>query len=283
MGTSEPVYDRIGGGYIRGRRTDPRIAAALTAALGDADRVLNVGAGTGSYEPADRAVVAVDPSPVMLSQRPAGSARCVRAVAEALPFGDGTFSAAMAVLTLHHWSDVPRGLAEMRRVASGPLVFFGGHNRTLNTSWWLHDYFPAAHRLVSRRACPARRIAEVLGPVETVPVPIPADCADGFDAAYWRRPEAILDPAIWQATSALSLIPAGDRIAGMTRLSADLATGRWHQRYGHLLALDQLDLGYCIVIARPQAPPRGHQVIVLPRKFVGVPVPGNSQAVGPAR
>jgi SAM-dependent methyltransferase len=251
MGASEAVYDRIGDGYTRGRRADPRIAAALTAALGDADRVLNVGAGTGSYEPGDRPVVAVDPSPIMLAQRPANSAPCMQAAAEALPFRNGTFAAAMAVLTIHHWRDKPRGLAEMRRVARGPLVFFGGHNRKLNTSWWLHDYFPAAHRLVSGRTYPAKRIAEVLGPVETVPVPIPADCMDGFEAAYWRRPEAILDPAIWRATSALSLIPASDRTAGMARLSADLASGRWRQRYGHLLALAELDLGYCIVIAKP--------------------------------
>jgi SAM-dependent methyltransferase len=250
MAASEPVYDRIGGGYTYGRRADPRIAAALAAALGDADRVLNVGAGTGSYEPGDRRVVAVEPSPVMLAQRPAGSAPCVQAAAEALPFGDGTFGAAMAVLTIHHWRDKLRGLAEMRRVARGPLVFFGGHNRELNTSWWLHDYFPAARRLVWGRTCPAERIAEVLGPVETVPVPVPADCADGFEAAYWRRPEAILDPAIWRATSALSLIPASDRAAGMARLSADLASGGWQQGYGHLLGLDELDLGYCVVIAR---------------------------------
>jgi SAM-dependent methyltransferase len=251
MGASVPVYDRIGGGYGGGRRTDPRIAAVLTAALGDAGSVVNVGAGTGSYEPGDRLVVAADPSPVMLAQRPAGSAPCVQASAEALPFGDGTFSAAMAVLTIHHWSNKPRGLTEMRRVARGPLVFFGGHNRKLNTSWWLHDYFPAARRLVAGRAYPAERIAGVLGPVETVPVPVPADCADGFEAAYWRRPEAILDPVIWRATSALSLIPASDRMAGMARLSADLASGRWHRKYGHLLTLDELDLGYCIVIARP--------------------------------
>jgi ubiquinone/menaquinone biosynthesis C-methylase UbiE len=120
VGASEPVYDRIGGGYTRARHADPRIAAALAAALGDTGTVLNVGAGTGSYEPEDRPVVAVDPSALMLAQRPAGSAPCVRAAAEKLPFGDGAFGAAMAVLTIHHWSDKPRGLAEMRRVARGP-------------------------------------------------------------------------------------------------------------------------------------------------------------------
>jgi SAM-dependent methyltransferase len=245
------VYDRIGPGYTGGRREEPRIAAALAAAVGDADSVLNVGAGTGSYEPRDRPVVAVEPSTVMVAQRPEHAAPAVRAIAEALPFADRSFGAAMAVLSIHHWAGKARGLAEMRRVARGPMVFFGGHNRRLNTSWWLHEYFPAVHRLVSRRTYPAERIAEVLGPVETVPVPIPADCADGFEAAFWQRPAAILDPAIWQATSALSLIPAADREAGMRRLAADLASGRWHDRHGHLLALDELDLGYCIVIARP--------------------------------
>ena len=249
-----PVYDTIGGGYTAGRRAEPRIAARLAAALAGADSVLNVGAGTGSYEPDDRPVVAVEPSPVMLAQRPAGAAPAVRAAAEALPFGDGAFGAAMAVLSLHHWADQERGLAEMRRVARGPVVLFGGTEPTLNTSWWLHDYFPATRRLVHGRNVPAGRIAAVLGPLVQVPVPIPADCADGFEAAYWRRPAAILDPAVWQATSALSLTGAADREAGMARLAADLDSGEWQRRYGHLLALDELDLGYRVLIARPADP-----------------------------
>jgi len=244
------VYDRIGGGYARSRREDPRIAAAITAALGDARSVVNVGAGAGSYEPADRQVVAVDPSPVMLAQRRPGAAPCVRAAAEALPFAGHTFDAAMAVLALHHWAGKTQGLAEMRRVARGRLVFFGGHNRQPNTSWWLHDYFPAARRLVAGRTIPAGRIAQVVGPVQVIPVPVPADCTDGFEAAYWRRPEAIFDPAVWRATSALSLIPAADRAAGMARLRSDLASGRWQKRYGRLLSLGELDLGYCVIIAR---------------------------------
>jgi SAM-dependent methyltransferase len=244
-----PVYDRIGAGYTGGRREEPRIAARLARALGDADSVLNVGAGTGSYEPADRRVAAVDPSAVMLAQRPAGAAPCVRATAEALPFADGAFGAAMAVLSIHHWTDEARGLAEMRRVSRGPVVLFGGNERDLNTSWWLHDYFPATRRLVFGRTVPADRIARTLGPVTVIPVPIPADCADGFEAAYWRRPAAILDPAVWRACSALALIGDAEREAGMARLSADLASGRWRDRYGHLLGLDELDLGYRVIIA----------------------------------
>jgi SAM-dependent methyltransferase len=246
---AEPVYDRIGARYRGGRREEPRIAAALQRALGDAASVVNVGAGTGSYEPDDRQVAAVEPSPVMAAQRRADAAPCVRGAAEALPFADGAFAAAMAVLTLHHWTDKPRGLAEMRRVSRGPVVLFGGTDRDLNTSWWLHDYFPATRRLVSGRTYPAERIAEALGPVTLIAVPIPAGCADGFEAAYWRRPAAILDPAVWQATSALSLIGDAERAGGMARLSDDLANGEWLRKYGYLLERDELDLGYRVLVA----------------------------------
>jgi hypothetical protein len=155
----------------------------------------------------------------------------------------------MSVLSLHHWTDKSRGLAEMRRVTRGPVVLFGGNDRDLNTSWWLHDYFPATRKLVFERSYPPERIAEALGPVTLIPVPIPADCTDGFEAAYWRRPAAILDPAVWRATSALSLISDAERTAGMARLEADLASSEWRGKYGHLLELDELDLGYRVVIA----------------------------------
>lgn len=152
----------------------------------------------------------------------------------------------MAVLTVHHWTDKRRGLAEVRRVTRGPVVMFTGFDRALNTSWWLHDYFPAVKRLVGGRIVAPERFADVLGPAEVIPVPIPCDCRDGFEAAYWQRPEAILDPAMWRASSALSMIRDADRTAGMARLSADLASGEWRRRYGHLLELDELDLGYRI-------------------------------------
>ena len=244
------VYDTIGTGYRLGRREDPRIAAQLAAALGSAGVVIDVGAGTGSYEPRDRQVVAVEPSEVMLAQRPAEAAPAVRAAAEALPFADGTFDAAMIVLTVHHWTDKRRGLAEVRRVTRGPVVMFTGLDRELNTSWWLHDYFPATKRLVAGRILAPELFASVLGPATLIPVPIPADCADGFEAAYWRRPEAILDPVVWRASSALSMISDADRTAGLALLSADLASGEWRRCYGHLLTLGELDLGYRILVAR---------------------------------
>jgi SAM-dependent methyltransferase len=248
---AQPVYDSIGGQYREGRREDPTIAAAILAALGDASPVVNVGAGTGSYEPRDRPVVAVDPSAVMLAQRPAGAAPAIRGMAEALPLRDGSFGAAMGVLTLHHWSDRGRGLAEMRRVAHGPVVLFMRDPRAA-PGWWLHDYFPAAKRLEARWEIPLDELARMLGrPVEAIPVPLPADCADGFNAAYWRRPGAFLDWRIWRSMSALALIPDGDRERGMSRLRADLDSGQWHRQWGHLLDLDELDLGYRVVVARP--------------------------------
>jgi len=247
---AQPVYDRIGAQYRNGRREEPRIAAAILAALGTASPVLNVGAGPGSYEPRDRPVVAVEPSAVMLAQRPPGTAPAVRAQAEALPFGAATFGAAMAVLTVHHWSDRARGLAEMRRVTDGPVVLFTRDPRAV-PAWWLHHYFPAARRLEERRETPLDQLARLLGlPLAVIPVPIPAGCADGFNGAYWRRPGAYADPAVWRPMSALALIPDADREQGMHRLRADLDSGEWHRRWGHLLALDELDLGYRVVVAQ---------------------------------
>lgn len=245
------MYDRIGGSYRRGRQPDPRIAALLWAAVGDASPVVNVGAGSGSYELPDRPLVAVEPSGVMLAQRPAGAAPAVQAVAEALPFGDGAFGAAMGILTVHHWRDRARGLAEMRRVVTGPVVLFLRDPDAAST-WWLHHYFPATARLEASRETPLSQIAQLLGrPLEVTPAPIPADCTDGFNAAYWRRPRAYLDPRIWQPMSALTLIPDADREQGMRRLRADLDNGNWYRQWDHLLALDELDLGYRVVAARP--------------------------------
>lgn len=246
----QPVYDSIGGQYREGRLEDPRIAAAIWAALGDASPVVNVGAGAGSYEPRDRPVLAVEPSSVMLAQRPAGAAPAVRATAEALPLSDGSCGAAMGVLTVHHWSDRARGLAEMSRVARGPVVLFLRDPQFL-AAWWLHDYFPASKRLEAGWEFPLGELAGMLRrPLDAIPVPIPADCTDGFNAAYWRRPHAFLDPRIWRSMSALALIPDADRERGMRQLRADLETGEWERRWGHLLALDELDLGYRVVIAR---------------------------------
>lgn len=242
------MYDLIGGRYAAGRCTDPRIAAPILAALGDARTVLNVGAGSGSYEPRGPRVVAVEPSVVMIAQRPRAAAPAVRAVAEALPFPDGAFDAAMGVLTMHHWADRNRGLAEMRRVAGRVVLFMRDPRR--RPPWWLDHYFPATARLEAARETQVAELERVLGPMEVIPVPLPGDCADGFNGAYWRRPREILDPAVWGPMSAVSLIPPEERAAGMSRLRADLESGAWERRWGYLLGLAELDLGYSVAVSR---------------------------------
>jgi SAM-dependent methyltransferase len=241
-------YDTIGRGYARGRRPDPRIAARLTTALGDAQSVLNVGAGAGSYEPPDRRVIAIEPSWVMLAQRPSGAASAVQARAEALPFPDRAFDATMAILTLHHWADRTRGLAECARVAQRRVVLLTW-DPAADAFWLLRDYFPEFVE-ADRKVFPAMAAyAEAFGPgarVEVAPVPVPRDCVDGFLGAYWARPAAYLDAEV---RAGISSFARPDTEPGLARLRADLATGAWHARYGHLLATDALDLGYRLVVA----------------------------------
>jgi SAM-dependent methyltransferase len=243
----EPVYDTIGAGYTRVRREDPRIAARIRAALGDARTVLNVGAGAGAYEPPDLEVTAVEPSAVMRAQRPPGAAPAVDAAAEALPFGDDSFDAAMAVLSDHHWTDLSAGLAEMRRVARR-RVLFTWETGTALESWIVRDYFPGFLRLSPPEHDVARRL-ELLGGGRVEPVPIPHDCADGFFHAYWRRPEAYLDETVRAGISAFARLAPGEVRAGVERLRADLESGEWRRRNAHLLELEELDLGYRLLVA----------------------------------
>jgi len=239
------LYDRIGTGYSLVRQPDPRIAARIDAALGKAKTVVNIGAGTGSYEPAGRQVTAVEPSAEMIRQRPPGAAPAVQARAEALPFADDSFDAAMAILTVHHWSDQPRGLTEMRRVAHGPVVvltFEQGHPGT-----WLGDYLPQLREHDAGQTLPFEEYRRRLGEIEVTPVPVPHDCIDGFLYAFWRRPEAYLDPAVRAGSSSFRVLPGLD--AGLSRLAADLASGEWERRYGHLLQFEEFDAGYRLVVA----------------------------------
>ena len=239
------VYDEIGRDYARARKPDPRIAAAIVAALGDAKSVINVGAGAGSYEPTDRELLAIEPSETMIRQRPRGAARCIQATAESIPVGTGSFDAAMAVLTIHHWSDWRRGLREMRRVARRRVVLL---TFDADGSWfWLTaDYFPEIVKLDEGRMPRLSEVVDLLGAQEAVPVPIPHDCTDGFLGAFWRRPEAYLDPNVRRSMSCFSRI---DPTRGLAMLADDLPTGRWHARNAHLLALNSLDIGYRLVRA----------------------------------
>ncbi|HEX8365099.1 MAG TPA: class I SAM-dependent methyltransferase [Allosphingosinicella sp.] len=237
-------YDRIGLNYAQLRRPDPRIAAAIEAALGPAETVLNVGAGTGSYEPTGRQVVAVEPSIEMIRKRPASAAQAVRASAEDLPFGDGAFDASMAILTIHHWADKETGLREMRRVTRGPIVLltFDPSSRP-----WLTDYLPELAALDEAQMPAMSDYESWLGPVEAIPVLVPHDCSDGFLYAYWRRPHAYLDPLVRSGSSSFWAI--GDAGPGLQRLKRDLETGEWERRYADLLARDAYDAGYRLVVA----------------------------------
>jgi SAM-dependent methyltransferase len=240
------LYDRIGDGYAAVRREDPAIAAAIHAALGDARSVVNVGAGTGSYEPRDRAVVAVEPSPVMLAQRPVGAAPAVQASAEALPFADGSFDAAMAVLSDHHWPDRVAGLRELRRVARRRVVVFQCDLDVQVEAFWLvRDYLTTFRP----EAMTMAELAGHVGATRVEPVPLPHDCRDGFLAAYWRRPRAYLDKRVRDGISVCRLLPPADVETAIARLRADLESGEWARRNAAILEREATDLGYRLVIA----------------------------------
>jgi SAM-dependent methyltransferase len=229
------------------RREDPRIAARIRAALGDARTLLNVGAGAGAYEPADLDVAAVEPSAVMRGQRPPTAVPAIDASAEALPFADGSFDAVMAVLSDHHWSDHGRGLAEMRRVARR-RVLFTWEPRTALDSWLVRDYLPGFVRF-SPPGYALEQTLDRLGGGRIEAVPIPHDCVDGFFHAYWRRPDAYLDKQVRAGISVFARLTPEEVEDGLGRLSADLESGEWQRRNGALLELEDLDLGYRLVVA----------------------------------
>jgi len=234
MAAGDADYSRIGPGYARYRQPDPRIAAFIERALGEARTVLNIGAGAGSYEPAGRLVTAVEPSPAMRAQRPAHLPPAVDAVAQRLPFGDRAFDAAMAIFTVHHWPSLAAGLREARRVTHGPIVIMTCDPDELELCW-LADYAPEMITVEARRYPAISTIVDALGgEAEVLAVPIPLDCADGFGEAYYGRPERLLDPGARQACSAWSFVApeAVDRF--VSTLSADLASGAWDARHGHL-------------------------------------------------
>lgn len=241
-------YDQIGRSYARTRREDPRIARAVHACLGAARTVVNVGAGTGSYEPRDRHVVAVEPSSEMIAQRPTHGAPVLRGIAEALPFAPGSFDAAMAILTVHHWSDPSAGVAELRRVADRQVVLYFEPLR--DRAFWGLDYFPEALDLDTERDPPGEELLRSLLDVQVIHrVLLPHDCVDGFGTAYWARPEALLDPEVQAGMSWLALLPEATRRSGVERLRDDLRSGAWDSRHGHLRAQAEFDGGFRIAVA----------------------------------
>lgn len=240
------LYDTIGTTYTATRRTEPRIAERIWAALGDARTVLNVGAGTGSYEPPDRDVTAVEPSAAMRAQRPAGAAPCVAATAESLPFGDRSFDAAMALATVDHWPDPIAGLRELRRVARRVVVFT--HDPGDPGRFWLtRDYLPEHAGLWAGRPSLTDLARAIAARIE--PVPIPWDCADGFYEAYWRRPEAYLDDRVRRGMSVWARVGPAAEERAVRRLRADLASGRWAERNRDILDLDAAELDSRLLVA----------------------------------
>ncbi len=243
------LYDAIGGAYTATRRTDPRIAARIWDALGDARTVLNVGAGTGSYEPPGRDVTAVEPSAVMRAQRPAGAAPCVAAVAEHLPFADRSFDVAMAVSTVHHWRDPIAGLREMRRVARRVVVltFDASETGWRHRFWLTRDYLPEFAGLLA--GWPSLTgLAGAIG-ARAEPVPVPWDCADGLFEAYWRRPGAYLEDHVRRAVSVWTRVGPEAEQRAVRGLRDDLASGRWTERNRDLVDLDAADLGLRLLVA----------------------------------
>lgn len=238
-------YDVIGINYAELRKPDPRIAAAIDEALGPARTVLNVGAGTGSYEPAGREVTAVEPSGEMIRRRDPSAAPAIQATADHLPFGDGAFDASMAILTIHHWPDKEAGLREMRRVTRGRIVLltFDPSSRP-----WLTDYLPVLAALDEGQMPAVSDYERWLGPVRVTPVLVPHDCTDGFLYAYWRRPDAYLDPRIRSGSS--SFWALGDRAGrGLEKLREDVRSGEWERLHSELLTLPAYDAGYRLVVA----------------------------------
>jgi SAM-dependent methyltransferase len=248
-------YDELGVGYAKVRRPDPRIAARIDEALGAARTVVNVGAGTGSYEPAGREVTAVEPSATMIAQRPPGAAPVVQASAEELPFEDDSFDAAMAVLTVHHWSDLDGGLGELRRVTRDRILAVTFDPAFLADLWIVRDYFPGMLGLKRRTSITSEGLVERLPAARSAPIPVPRDCADHFFAALWARPEMLFDDEVVRPMWVWQRISEEERRSGRERLAADLESGAWRERHRELLEREELDVGLRLVVSdlRPGA------------------------------
>lgn len=249
---SETTYDRLGRGYANTRQADPRIAGRIDEALGGARSVVDVGAGAGSYEPIARDVAAVEPSAEMIAQRPPGAAPVVQANAESLPFGDASFDAALAVLTAHHWADLNAGLNEMLRVARQRVVIVAFDPEALEGLWITADYFPKMLGLKRPSGASSSHLAQMLPTATSSPLRVPQDCTDHFFAALWARPELLFDEEIVRPMWVWQGISEESRRVGRKRLAADLESGAWDQRYGHLREMVELDVGLRLVVSELQ-------------------------------
>jgi SAM-dependent methyltransferase len=249
---AKATYDELGRDYAGVRRADPRIAARIEAALGNARSVLNVGAGTGSYEPTDREVTAIEPSAEMIGQRPERSAPVIQASAESLPFEDDGFDAAMAIISDHHWSDRTAGLREMLRVARHRVLILNTDPGLAESFWLTRDYLPGFLGLIPeqyrRPGYWEQELRGLLGEMEVRPVPVPHDCRDGFYQAYWRRPRAYLDQRVRDGISVFYRLSQAEVASAVERLRRDLDEGRWERHHGHLCEESELDVGLRLVV-----------------------------------
>jgi len=251
--TAEPRYDTIGHGYSSTRREDPGLRVRIMTALGDSRTVVNVGAGTGSYEPLDRHVIAIEPSDVMAAQRPAELAPALRGTAAPLPLRDADVDAAMAVLTIHHWDDQQEpGVRELRRVARGPVVIVTYDPDVCSRMWLYRDYLPEAAAL-DRATFPSIEtlVGWLGGSVSVEPVLCARDTPDWTLGSFWAHPERVLDDAARRATSGFSRMDAAvvDRV--VAEVERDLRDGTWEARNGELRGLDHYDVGMRLLVATP--------------------------------
>jgi len=249
MDLNAPAYDRMGVSYSDVRRADPRLETAIWRALGDARSVLNIGAGTGSYEPSDREVIAVEPSAVMIAQRPPHTAPAIQGFAEALPMEDKSVDATMGVFTMQHWDDVDRGLTEVLRVTRKRIVFLTLDIDVTVQMWLCRDYLPEIIEHDRKTFPTIACLRAILPDVQVETVPVPADCTDGFLVALWSRPEAHLDPHVRRASSTWHRLPPAVIETGLDRLRDDLESGEWDRRHGYLRTQTALDVGLRLVKA----------------------------------
>lgn len=242
------TYDRIGRTYSTTRSADPRIAAQIARSLTGMASVVDVGSGTGSYETVST-VLGVEPSAVMVAQRPAAAAPCVRGVAEALPMADRSVDAALAVFTTHHWNDLEAGVAELRRVARHRVVVLTWDPAVFENFWLIREYLPGPETNSSAASHALAAVLRLLPDPRVEVVPVPHDCTDGFAAAFWRRPHAYLDPRIRQGASRFADARPGSLDTGLHHLATDLESGQWHRNHVNLLGHTELDTGYRLVTA----------------------------------
>lgn len=251
MEIKNPAFDYEGGGHFYSgvRRPDARIAKYIHSALGEAKTVLNVGAGAGSYEPLDRYIVALEPSEVMRRQRPKNVVPALAATAENIPFDDGVFDAAMAILTVHHWKDRERNLREIRRVTRGPIVIMTFDPEAL-TEFWMGDYAPELVEIERKRYGTISTITNVLGKnCEVIAIPVPKDCTDGFQVAFYARPEAFLEKEVRKSQSAWGFVSNEVESRIVNAIESDLKSGKWDKKYGYLRQRSSINCQLRLIIA----------------------------------